>query len=393
MARTLKSDSPSGLLHFGNGSSVINPAFPLLDMGKFSRTSDFTINSPNVKIDPDLKKIVIRETERLRFKTFKYTGDESDWTLEKILKSADGTKDKAKAKLTRDGRSAVISEVSKAINASSIDHASKYLLSNEPLYVYALSYAIYHEGVDDAEGINDRIVVATENKIKTYFNKLLAKKFIRDRHIDLSKEQKKQIMKAAGSTHMSYSPGGPSKAINKIISKYVDYGDLNMLVDKFFESGRIDPEKGTPQVRQLMVKYLIDIGLIVPKSALASSASGASGASGSPGSSGSSGASGSSAASGSSGSSAPMGASGFSSWPVTSASEKKDEKRTTPAEGRKREGEADGSGASAGNPTPKDPASDIAKKMSEMDITTRKEGSPASGSSSESSKSSSKSAK
>lgn len=347
MARTFKSDLSSGHTHFGNGSSVINPAFPLPDMGKFSRTSDFTINPPNVKIDVDLKRIVVQQSERLRLKVLKPLADEDDWKLDEVLKLPDGTKDSAKARLARDGRSAVISDVSKAINASSIDHSSKYLLSNEPLYVYALSYAIYQEDVDDAEGINDRILMATENKIKAYFNKLLAKKYIGDRHINLSKDQKKQILQAAGSTNISYLQGEPAKAINKIVSKYVDYGDLNILVDKFFQAGTIDPEKGTPQVRQLMVKYLVDIGLTVSKTDLtpAGPASGGGGT-------------------GPSGETGPGGGS-----PV------KTETRTGPSEERLRESGMGTSGSSGENPLPKDPASELAKRISEMDIAPSKEGS------------------
>ena len=263
MARTAKTDLPSVSLPVGNGSSVLTPNFPLLDMGKFSRVSDFSINPPNVKIDADLRKIVERESEKLRLKTLKYNGEESDWHLHCVMDSPDGVRDNAKSRLMRDGKSAVISEVSKAINASSIDHTSKYLLSNEPLYVYALSFAIYNEKVEDAEGINDRILVATENKIKTYFNKRLAKKIIKDKHLDLTEDQTKKILQAAGTTNISYLQGEPARAINKIIAKYVDYGQLNTLVDKFFESGIIDPEKGTPQIRQMMVRYLVDIGLTV----------------------------------------------------------------------------------------------------------------------------------
>jgi hypothetical protein len=261
MARTVKSDLPSVSLPVGNGSSILTPAFPLLDLGKYTRVSDFAINPPNVKIDAGIKKLVEAESERLRLKPLKYSSDESDWHLHCILDTPDGTKDSAKTKLMRDGKSAVIAEVGRAINASSIDHSSKYLLSIEPLFVYALSYAIYYEKVEDAEGIDDRILGVVENKIKPYFNRLLASKVIKERHLDLSSEQRKKILQAAGSTNISYLQGLPVKAINKIISKYVDYGQLNALVDKFFESGIVDRAKGTPQVRQMMVKYLLDIGL------------------------------------------------------------------------------------------------------------------------------------
>lgn len=264
MARTHKSDSSSGNFAIGNGSTVLTPAFPLLDFNKFTRISDFTITPSNVKIDPDMKMIIERDSERLRYKTLKYnSGQIEDWQLSTILKSPEGAKDNAKAKLTRDGKSAVISEVSKKLNDSSIDHSSRFLLSHVPLYVYALSYAIYYEKVKDAEGIDDRIVTTTENKIKTYFNRAFAKKMIRDRHLKLSREQKKSILSEASRTPMSYLKGEPLKVISKIIAKYVDHGKLNTLVDMFFESGEVDPAKGTPQVRQLMVKYLVDIGLNV----------------------------------------------------------------------------------------------------------------------------------
>ena len=262
MGRTNKSDSNLGNHNLGNGATVLTPAFPLLDFGKFSLLSDFTINPPNVKIDPEMRMIIEKESEKLRYKTLQYgSKNENDWQLGSILKSADGSKDNAKIKLTKDGKSAAISEVSKTINASSLDHSSKFLLSHMPLYVYALSHSIYYEQVNDAEGINDRVLVATETKIKPYFNRALAKKIIKDRHLDLNKAQKQNIFAAAETTNISYLKGEPVKAINKIISKFVDYGNLHELVDKFFESGKIDPAKGTPQIRQLMVNYLVDIGL------------------------------------------------------------------------------------------------------------------------------------
>lgn len=263
MARTAKTDLPQVSLPIGNGASILTPAFPLIDMGKYSRVSDFSINAPNVKIDADIRKIVERESERLRFKNLKYEGSESDWQLQSILDSQDGVKDNAKTRLVRDGKSAVISEVSKAIGMSSIDHSSKFLLSVEPLYIYALSYAIYHEKVEDAEGVNDRILAVTQNKIKSHVNRKIAEKIIRDRHLDVTTEQKKKILSAAALANISYLPGEPAKAVSKLISKYIDYGQLNILVDKFFESGIIDAEKGTPQVRQHMVKYLIEIGLTI----------------------------------------------------------------------------------------------------------------------------------
>jgi hypothetical protein len=263
MAKTARTDLPQVSLPVGNGTSVLTPNFPLLDLGKYSRVSDFSIIPPNIRIDAEIKKMVEKESERLRFKTLKYGGDESDWHLHCILDSADGVKDNAKSKLVRDGKSAVVSEVSKSISMSNIDHSSKYLLSIEPLYVYALSYAIYSEKVEDAEGVNDRIIAVVDHKIKPYFNRLIAKKIIRDRHLDLSDEQKKKILNAAASTHISYLKGEAVKTINRIIAKFVDYGQLNMLVDKFFESGLIDPERGTPQVRQAMVRYLVEIGLTV----------------------------------------------------------------------------------------------------------------------------------
>lgn len=360
MARTLKSDLSSGHIHIGNGSSMINPAFPILDMGRFSRTSDFTINPPNVKIDADLKRLAARVSESLRMKTLKHIGDEQDWNLDKVLKLPDGTKDNAKARLARDGRSAVISEVSKAINASSIDYSSKYLLSVEPLYVYTLSYAIYQEEIDDSEGMDDRIVMATERKLKSYFNKLLAKKYIEDRHINLSKEQKKQILQAAATASISYLQGEPVKAINKIVSKYVDYGDLNMLVDKFFEAGTIDPEKGTPQVRQLMVKYLIDIGLTVSSSDLAAAGP-----------------------SGRGGGGDPLGSAGPGGVGPGGGTAVNPESRKGPSDENVRESDMGKSGGAVEGPLPADAESELKRRITEMDIAPRKEGSsnpgPASG--------------
>ena len=352
MARTLKSDLPSGHFHIGNGSSIVNPAFPILDMGRFSHMSDFTITSPNVKIDVALKKIAARVGEKLRFKSLKYLGDESDWNLVNVLKLPDGTKDNAKAKLMRDGKSAVISKVSKAINASSLDHSSKYLLSVEPLYVYALSYVIYHEEVEDSEGMDDRIQTVTDNKIRTYLNKLLAKKYIQEKHINLSREQEKQIMEAAGSTTISYVQGQPAIALGRIISKYVDYGDLNMLVDKFFKDGPIDPEKGTPQVRQLMVKYLADIGLTVSSADFTPAGS-------------------------SSGGGGDIRAAGSTTPSATSPMAT--DLRTGPSVEETREPGGGMSGGAVEGPLPKDAEAEIKKRVAEMDIERKKEsaGNPA----------------
>lgn len=263
------SGSPHGHLHFGNGSShksdVLTPAFPLLDLGKRAWVSDFHIQAPNVKIDANMKTLIERESEKLAAKSFKYQSKKSvDWSLEAIMNTEDGPRNEGKRKLIRDGKSATISEVSKAINASSLDHTSKYLLSSEPIYVYALSFAIYFEKVHDADGINDRVVVATAKKIKSYFNKVLALEIIKSKHLELSPAQKEKILHEAAATNISYVKGQPTSAINRIISRYLDYGKLHTLVDHFFASGEIDPDKGTPQVRQLMVNYLADIGLTVP---------------------------------------------------------------------------------------------------------------------------------
>ncbi|MBL6445553.1 hypothetical protein JMN32_04490 [Fulvivirga sp. 29W222] len=255
-------------ISLGNGSSYtpITAKFPILDIARPLWVSDFSVEPPRVKIDPSMKDIVERISKSLATKSLKYKSRQrKDWSLKEIMKDGDSNKINAKSKLVRDGFSAVIAEVSKMLNKSSIDHTSKFLLSNEPLYVYALSFVIYYEKVKDAEGINDRVITLTENEIKPFFNILLARAAIEQRHLNLSIEQRKDIYKAASNTNISYVKGMPAGAISKIIAKYVDNGSIHDLVDRFFASGEIDPAKGTPQIRQLMVNYLKEIGLVIPE--------------------------------------------------------------------------------------------------------------------------------
>lgn len=267
MSTNILGSTNLGKITLGNGSTNgnFNVKFPLLDFAKPLWVSDFKIEPPRVKIDPSMKEIVERISKSLAYKPLKFKSRQrKDWTLREIMKEQDKKEGEAKSRLMRDGHSAIISEVSKAIDRSSIDHSSKFLLSNEPLYVYALCYVIYYEKVKDAEGINDRVMFVIESEAKPFFNMLLAKTIIEQKHLNLSSEQKRTIYKAAAETNISYLKGMPVPAIMKIISKYVDNGNIHRLVDKFFESGEIDPAKGTPQIRQLMVNYLNEIGLIVP---------------------------------------------------------------------------------------------------------------------------------
>lgn len=267
MSTNILGSANFGKISLGNGSShiPITAKFPLLDMAKPLWVSDFNIEAPRVKIDPLMKDIVERISKSLAGKSLKYKSRQrKDWMLREIMKDSGG-KGNAKSKLIQDGHSATISEISKMINKSSVDHTTKFLLSNEALYVYALSFVVYYEKVKDAEGMNDRVITLTEKEIKPFFNIMLAKATIEQRHLNLNAEQKKEIFKEASNTSISYVKGMPVNAISKIITKYVDNGSIHNLVDKFFESGEIDPSKGTPQIRQLMVNYLKEIGLMIPK--------------------------------------------------------------------------------------------------------------------------------
>ncbi|ELR72563.1 hypothetical protein C900_01237 [Fulvivirga imtechensis AK7] len=267
MNTNILGSTTNGGISLGNGSSGGNIAvkFPLLDFARPLWVSDFNIEPPRVKIEPSIKEIVERISKKLVDKPLRYKSRQlKEWKLRDIMKE-DDKKGDAKAKLIRDGYSATIAQVSESLNRSNIDHTTKFLLSNEPLYVYALSFVIYYEKVKDADGVNDRVIVVAENEIKPFFNVLLAKATIEHRHLNLTAAQRKEIYKAAANTNISYVKGMPNSAISGIISKYVDHGNIHRLVDKFFESGEIDPAKGTPQVRQLMVNFLKEIGLIVPE--------------------------------------------------------------------------------------------------------------------------------
>ncbi|ERM80829.1 hypothetical protein P872_12200 [Rhodonellum psychrophilum GCM71 = DSM 17998] len=254
------------ILGLGNGSraAVLEqptiPDFPLLNLGKFRAPSDFKIHAPNVKIDPAIIKLTTKVNDVLSKKSFSYNSKIKGWKLSEILASEDANLN-TKAKLTRDGFNAVIGDVSSRINRSSTDHSFRFLLSHEYLYVYALSYVIYKEKVKDAAGISERVIITCEREIKPYFNRLLAREVIKGKHLNLQEQQSKKIFEEVAKSNISYLNGVPINAIQKIITKYLNYGNLHSLVDEFFESGGIDPLRGTPQIRQHMVKYLAEIGL------------------------------------------------------------------------------------------------------------------------------------
>lgn len=266
MSTNILGSANFGDIALGNGSSLtgVSASFPLSDFRKPLWVSDFNIEPPRVKMDPLAVEIVERTSKKLKDKPLKYKSRQrKDWMLKHIMNEDDKKGTDARSKLVREGHSATISEVSSTINRSNADHTVRFLLSNEPLYVFALSFVIFYEKVKDAEGINDRVIAVTETEIRPFFNKLLAREVIRRRHLELSKDQKEAIFGEVGKIAISYLRGAPMGTISKVISKYVDQGSLHRLVDKFFESGEIDPAKGTPQIRQLMVNYLKQIGLVV----------------------------------------------------------------------------------------------------------------------------------
>src|SRR5687768_3443294 len=99
-------------------------------------------------------------------------------------------------------------------------------------------------------------------------------------------------MQSVGKARMSYEQGDHAHAIGEIVAKYVDYENLNIHDDNFVDAATIDPAKGTPQIRQMMVKYLVDIGLMVSRDDLIPAGTPPGGGSTGPSGSGSTGPSG-----------------------------------------------------------------------------------------------------
>lgn len=241
------------LLGFTGGFGTVNPV------------SDFYVAPPTVRMDELVEKVIKDKlTEKLsNLKPEEADADED--SLENFLNISvpPNSTPTMKDRLVGKGLTARISKVSQRIRKSNVEHTTRWLLSFEPIYVYLLFKAVYADKVEDEDGIFSR-VLAGEAKIRQFLSTPIVETVLETKRIDA----KNDLDKIAGrlvSANMPYLSGQVEPFVLNLVEEVSTYGKLPELVDKFFSSQKkeIDPGRGTPQVKALMVQYLDDIGLRV----------------------------------------------------------------------------------------------------------------------------------
>jgi hypothetical protein len=167
-----------------------------------------------------------------------------------------------KERLIKDGHSAVIAKVSKRIRNSNIDHTARWLLSFEPIYVWALFKAVYDDQVTDEDGIFSRVLKQVGD-VKKFLAEKLTDAVIAANRLSVSQTQRNEAVARIVALDMSYLAGKVEPFVLQVISEINTFGNLPDLVDAFFLASKneIDPRRATPKVKSLMVHYLDEIGL------------------------------------------------------------------------------------------------------------------------------------
>jgi uncharacterized protein YoxC len=160
-----------------------------------------------------------------------------------------------------------VGKTSAKLRRSSVDNNIRLLLSNEPIYVFCLYRAYKDDGVKDAHGLLNRVMVYID-EVQTEVQGIAAEQFFKSQKLDASEIDKTVFIEQVKSARFSYATGKPVAFMKNLINQQMKFGNLPKYVDDFFANNEIPTEKGTPEIRKKMVDYLHTLDLHITGSSL-----------------------------------------------------------------------------------------------------------------------------
>ncbi|MFA0963848.1 hypothetical protein AB9P05_18730 [Roseivirga sp. BDSF3-8] len=161
-------------------------------------------------------------------------------------------------KLLQGGHAKTIQQVSEKINRIRLDSTTRYLLSQEPVYVYLLYQVIQSEGVEDEEGILNRILNNAES-LRTDLYELVIEEVINEKKLAIDDDYKSQLLRRIVGKNPPLDTA--SDHILDELKEVLKVGALPQIVDEYlknFPEVYFNPSK-RKRVAKTMVDKLVEI--------------------------------------------------------------------------------------------------------------------------------------
>ncbi|MDJ0590873.1 MAG: hypothetical protein QNJ72_12890 [Pleurocapsa sp. MO_226.B13] len=171
----------------------------------------------------------------------------------------------AKTHISEQGITGRIATLSDRLNSSNLEDTKRLLLSKTDIYA-ALIQKILDENLvkpDDLEGLYNAVLRYAEQEPRKYFLAQLLTLVLNAKRIQI-KEAKKQWQKLANLTLEQGIPirlGQVEPAVVDFLNVIYKEGDIPYYLNKYINKGEIDQHNFTPEIKQSMIDYLVNLGL------------------------------------------------------------------------------------------------------------------------------------
>ncbi|MDJ0571215.1 MAG: hypothetical protein QNJ53_19490 [Pleurocapsa sp. MO_192.B19] len=177
----------------------------------------------------------------------------------------------AKTRISEEGITGQIETLSDRLNSSNLDDTKRVLLSNKNIYAALIQKILQEEIVraTDLEGLYNAVLRYADREPRKYFLARLLTLVLNGKRIQI-KTAKKQWQKLADLTLEQGIPirmGQVEPAVVNFLSVIYKEGDIPYYLDKYIEKDEIDPHNFTPEIRQSMIDYLVNLGLKIKSEA------------------------------------------------------------------------------------------------------------------------------
>ncbi|MEL6496287.1 MAG: hypothetical protein AAFQ41_14370, partial [Cyanobacteria bacterium J06623_7] len=171
----------------------------------------------------------------------------------------------AKTRISEEGITGQIETLSDRLNSSNLDDTKRMLLSNKDIYAALIQKVLVEEVVraTDLVGLYNAVLRYADREPRKYFLARLLTLVLNGKRIQI-KTAKKQWQKLANLTLEQGIPirlGQVEPAVVNFLNVIYKQGDIPYYLDKHIAKDEIDTHNFTPEIKQSMIDYLVNIGL------------------------------------------------------------------------------------------------------------------------------------
>lgn len=177
----------------------------------------------------------------------------------------------AKTRISEEGITGQIQTLSDRLSSSNLDDTKRILLSNKDIYAALIQKILAEEVVrgTDLDGLYNAVLRYVDQEPRKYFLARLLTLVLNGKRIQI-KTAKKQWQKLANLTLEQGIPirlGQVEPAVVNFLNVIYKQGDIPYYLDKHIEKDEIDPHNFTPEIKQSMIDYLVNLGINIKSEA------------------------------------------------------------------------------------------------------------------------------